>query len=185
MLFSLHGFNTARSSGTPSPIMTLAFDINDSKMIDELIKKIPEGAYKKTDGYYEMPVDFDNTAYLIFDDKKGLVTNDKSRIDAFKNGGDSKNMNSSAFASQIKNNAMFMQMDAKLKDYPADIQRMLNRSSNGMMSTINEYFTGVEITVNTDSTAKYIITTGDDGTNSLYKMLKGLDDNFPSLMRAF
>jgi len=185
MLFSLHGFNTAASSGVPSPIMTLAFDINDTKTMDKLMEQVPAGALTETDGYYSFPVDADNTAYLIFDDKAGLVTNDKSRIDAFKNGGDSKNLSSAPFASKIKKNVMYMQMDANLKDYPADIQQMLNQVSSGMVGTINNYFTGIEATVNKDSSVKYIISTGDDGMNSLYKMIKAIDDNVGAFLGAF
>jgi hypothetical protein len=185
MLFSLHGFNTANSSGTPTPIMTMAFDVNDSKMMDELIKKVPAGSLTETDGYYSFTVDADNTAYFIFNDKAGLITNDQSRIDAFKNGGDAKNLSNSSLASAIKNNVMYMQMNAKLKDYPANIQQMLNQTSNGMAGTINEYFSGIEVIVNRDNTATYIVTTGDDGTNSLYKMIKAIDDNVGALMSAF
>jgi hypothetical protein len=184
MLFSLHGFNTT-SLGTPNPLMTLAFDINDSKMMDELLKKVPAGEMTQTDGYYTFPIDADNSAYLIFDDKTGLVTNDKARVDAFKNGGDSNNLSSAAFASKIKGNVMYMQMDGQLKNYPSDIQNMLNLSSGGMMSVVNNYFTGVEIKMNKDNTAEYIISTGDDGTNSLYKIIKAVDDNMGAFMGAF
>lgn len=185
MLFSIHGFDT--SSAEPMPLMTLAFDMNDSEKIDSLMTTVPTETYSKVDGYYTMELEEGISAYMIYDDKMGMVTNDKSRIDAFKNGGESgKNLGDSDIASKIKNNAMYMQMNAKMDDYPANIQSLISQGAGiDLMQNINQYFTGMEVYATDDYKGEYIIYTGEDGTNSLFKMIKAIDDNIFALMGAF
>lgn len=187
MLFSLHGFKTSEVSQEPVPLMTFGFDIDDASKIDSLIAKLPSEEYKKVDGYFELVLDEDYSAYMIFDDEIALITNDVSRIDAFKNGGEAgSNFGDSEFASKIKDNVMYMQMNAKVSDYPSSVRNML--SSDGSLSNVtyaNNYFTAVEMLSTSDNKGKYIITTGDDGTNSLFKMIKGIDDNIFTLLGAF
>ena len=187
MLFSLHGFKTSEVSQEPVPLMTFGFDIDDASKIDSLIAKLPSEEYKKVDGYFELVLDEDYSAYMIFDDEIALITNDVSRIDAFKNGGEAgSNFGDSEFASKIKDNVMYMQMNAKVSDYPSSVRNML--SSDGSLSNVtyaNNYFTAVEMLSTSDNKGKYIITTGDDGTNSLFKMIKGIDGNIFTLLGAF
>lgn len=186
MLFSVHGFEDS-SSGEPMPLMTLAFDMNNTTKIDSLMTSMPEGSYRKVDGYYELPLDEDFSAYMIYNDKMGLVTNDKSRIDAFKNGGESgENLGDSEYADKVTSNVMYAQMNADLGDYPPQIRAMITQGGGvPMATTINKYFTSAEVTMTDDYKAEYIITTGNDGTNSLFKIIKGIDDNIFALMGAF
>lgn len=188
MLFSIYDFKTNEASSEPIPLMALAFDINGDETMKEMMKKVPAQSYNEAGGYYEMPINATNSAFLIFDGTACLVTNDKSRIDLFKKGGDSSNnMNSSELASNIKKNTMYMYMNANMDSYPSNVQDMIssNGASKSMMKTVNQFMTSVEMKATSDYKAEYIITTGDDGTNSLYKILKTIDDNYMSLMMGF
>jgi hypothetical protein len=186
ILFSLHGFDTSTSE--MMPLMTFAFDVNGGQVIQDVLAKVPADTYKKVDGYYEMSLDSTRSAYMIYNDKVALFTSDKSRIDAFKNGGDSDNLGSSSMASNIKKNVVYMYMNGKLDDYPADVKQLLTEDSSTaamMINNINKYFLSVEMIATDDYKGEYIITTGDDGTNSLFKILKAIDDNYMTLMRSF
>ncbi|MFY0629424.1 MAG: DUF4836 family protein [Flavobacteriaceae bacterium] len=187
MLFSMYDFKATGSSSQPIPLMALVFDINGDDVMKNMMKKVPEEAYNEA-GYYEMPIDASTSAYMIFNETTCLVTNDKSRIDLFKKGGNSSgNMSSSKLASNIKNNTMYAYMNADFDSYPQSVKNLMSMGGFGtdVMKTVNKFLLSVEMKMTDDYKGEYIITTGDDGTNSLYKILKAVDDNYMSLMQGF
>ena len=67
--------------------MGLVIDINDKKIVEKLIGKIPEDEMNKRSYYYEFTIDNRYPAYFSFNENICFITNDKKSIKAFKDGG--------------------------------------------------------------------------------------------------
>ncbi|MBL4606016.1 MAG: DUF4836 family protein [Flavobacteriaceae bacterium] len=183
-VFSLYDFKS--DSNLPIPQMGLAFDINGSKMIKEGLSKLPEGTYKDNGTYYEVSALGIYSAYFAFDESTCFITNDKSRIELFKDGGSKDtNLSDSKMASKLSNSAFYAFMNLNYNTYPESIKNLVEQGTGGNQKILKmwtDLMRSVEMRQTDDFTTEMIFTTGDDGQNSLYKIMKTIDENYKSLM---
>jgi len=96
-----------------------AFDINDSKVFDSLLKSATSaGQLTDENGYYSMPVKGTNI-YFGFNSDVFVLSLDDEAMEKFKSGGYSDNLASADEGSEIKNNTYYMKLFLDLNKYPS------------------------------------------------------------------
>lgn len=169
------------------PIMSMAFDINGSKVIKKLMDKIPEKDLTKRNNYYEFSIDNRYPAYLAYNEKILLLTNDKKSIEAFKKGGYSSNsLSSSNISSNISNSQLYMYLNLNYEEYPTEIKKEIRNNQNSqekkMFSIWNDFARSIELRLVDKNSVEIVFNTKKGGTNSLNTIITLLDANYKYFM---
>ena len=129
MVYTIYSSDNTANDGTMIPLMGCAFDIKSDKMLVELAKNMPAEA-KKGENEFEMEIVPGTSVYIIYDDSKGLITNDVKSVNAFKNNTTyaSNHLGNSALAKNLANNSMYMYMNLDFKSYSKSLQKQLGDS---------------------------------------------------------
>ncbi len=172
----------------PLPIMGLAFDMSTSTYVQQLIEKIPEKNLQKRSDYYEIKIDNKFDMYIAFNSNTCYLTNDKSSIKAFKNGGlISDNLSESDLVSNFKNNPLYAYMNLDFDTYPKTIKDEINKDKNSRGAKVinmwSDFASSVELKQIDNYAMQIDLKTKDEGKNSLNAMLNLMDKSFNSYMR--
>ena len=181
-----YGNNIETTKTEYLPIMGLAFDINDSKIIKQLIEKIPEEEIKKRSSYYEFSFANRYPTYLAFDENTFFVTNDLKSAKSFKNGGNSTNLSKSDIESNISDNSLFSFINLDYDQYPKDIRKKIEENQNDKeekaLEIWNSFAKSVELKSNGNNSLELIFRVKNTDENSLNFIVTTLDDNYKDLM---
>lgn len=169
------------------PLMGMVMDINDKKVVEKLISKIPEGQINKHSNYYEFTVDNRYPAYFSFNENVCFITNDQKSIKAFKDGGySSGNLGSSDISSDITNSNLYSFLNLNYDEYPKDIKKEiknnLNDNEEKMFKIWNDFSKNIEIKKVDNNSLEIIFNTKENESNSLYTIISNIDDNYKYLM---
>lgn len=171
----------------PFPIMGLAFDMSSNTYIKKLIEKIPENDLQKRSDYYEIKIDNKFDMYIAFNANTCYLTNDKSSIKAFKDGGlKSGSLLESAQVSNFKNNAFYASMNLDFDTYPNTIKKEIAKAQNSKEAKVfdlwGEFASSVELKQIDNYTMQLDLKTKSKDKNSLNTMLNVMDKSFNSYM---
>lgn len=169
------------------PLMGLVIDINDKKIVEKLIGKIPEDEMNKRSDYYEFTIDNRYPAYFSFNENICFITNDKKSIKAFKDGGySSNNLGSSDISSDITNSNFYSFLNLNYDEYPKDIKKEiknnLNDNEEKMFKIWNDFAKSVELKQVDNNSIEIIFNTKENESNSLNTIISSIDDNYKYFM---
>ncbi len=169
------------------PLMGLVIDINDKKIVEKLIGKIPEDEMNKRSDYYEFTIDNRYPAYFSFNENICFITNDKKSIKAFKDGGySSNNLGSSDISSDITNSNFYSFLNLNYDEYPKDIKKEiknnLNDNEEKMIKIWNDFAKSVELKQVDNNSIEIIFNTKENESNSLNTIISSIDDNYKYFM---
>ena len=178
--------DTTMTKEFPSVNGTLCFSINNTKVIDSLMAKIPQGQLQKTDNYYVIPIPT-MPVYLNIGKGAVVLTTNKDVVEKAETGGLQKNLAGTDMANKIMGNASYFYMNVNIKSYPK-LQKILfddmgsspQKTAAFNMWSIFDYVEGSSNA--TDMSSKGVVKFTSDSENSLYLILKTIDDNFEKLL---
>jgi len=173
-----------------TPIMSLAFDVKDKKIIEKLFAKLKEDEGKhftKNGDFYEFKFDDKFPAYFAYNDKTILITNDDNSIKSFAKGGlNGANLSSSSLKSKIKSNHSFGYFKLNLEDYPIALRNEINKTNGRMtgkpLSIWNDFAKEVEFNQKKETSFDLTFKLKNDKNNSLYTILSTIDENYKSML---
>lgn len=170
------------------PLMGLAIDVNDSKMIKELMEKIPEDKITKRSNYYEFQFDNRYPVYFAFNEKNCFMTNDKNSIKEFKDGGFKvDNLSSSAIKSDMSNSSFYSFLNLNYDEFPKNIKKEIkNKQSDKeekMFKIWNKLAKSVEFKLVENNSIEIRYNTKDKGNNSLNSIITTIDENYKTFIR--
>lgn len=172
------------------PYMSLAFDLENTKVIEKFLSKIPKGKVTKKDFYYEFLVGNKYPAYFAYNDKTVLITNDLESIKAFKNKGFSKNnLKDSDISSDISKSKFFAFGNLDYKNYPKDLKTLIEERQSeretGIFNKVTKFVKSLVIKQVDDYTSEFVLNLQNTEDNSLKALLKLIDDGYKSYTSGF
>ncbi len=166
------------------PLVGFAFDINGDEKIKRIIEKIDSrNKAVKHNGYYEFKL-FRYPIYYAFNDEVFLMTNYKKSIEKFKDGGyNSNNLVNSNIGSEISKTNFYTFLNLNLKDYPEEVQKMINESireskERKVFEVWNELAKSVEVKQIGKYSSETIFKLKEEDENSLHTIITKMDDNY-------
>ncbi len=170
------------------PIMGLAVDINDDKIIKKILKKIPEESISKRNNYYKINnhnEDYD--LYFAFDDKVFFITNDKKSIKAFEDGGySSDNLGNSDIAKSIKNNKAYMFFNLNYQDYPETLKNQIQQIRGARLEKAlevwDDFAKSIEVKQIDENSFEVIFNTKEKEGNSLNTIISTISESYETLL---
>lgn len=171
----------------PVPIMGLAFDISNKTYIEKIINKIPDNELQKRSNYYEIELDNKFDMYIAFNVNTCFITNDKTSIKAFKDGGlNSASLFESSQISNFKNNRFYASMNLDFNSYPdivkKEFDKELNKKERKVFDMWSNLVTSVELKQIDNYTMQLDLKTEDKTKNSLNNILSLMDKSYNSYM---
>lgn len=165
------------------PQLAMAMDLNDSKIIDALIDKIPMDEITKNEDYYEFKIGDRYTAYLALKDETCYLTNNFKSLENFKNGGNtSENLGNSDISASIAENNGYMYLDLNFENYPSNLKNKLNGSLNEQAKKIfklwDDLITSFEVKQIDLKTSEVILNIKNNKSNSLNTIITTMDENY-------
>ena len=179
MVYTMYTNDEVTEDEVSIPMMGFAFDIKNDKMLKELVNNLPAEA-KKGENEFAMEVIPGTSAYIIYDDSKCLITNDLNSVKAFKENTPyaSKHLGNSKLAKNLSSNSMYMYMNLDFSSYSSSLKNQIQDSRiTSMFDTWSQMAKSMEMKQINSTSNEFIFTTGDDGTNSLYKIISTVDKN--------
>ena len=169
------------------PKMSIAIDINDDKMIKELVDQIPEDEISKRSNFYEFKFDGRYPAYFAYDKNTVLVTNDKKSIEAFEDGGySSDNLGSSNISSEVNSSNLYSFINLNYDEYPKTIKTEIKNQQNDeeekMMKIWSDFAKGIELKQFNNNSVEIIFHTQNNESNSLNTIITTIDKNIKYFM---
>lgn len=168
------------------PLIGFAFDINDTKILEEFINNIPEEDIEKRSNYYEFKIDNRYPTYLAYNEKSCFITNDKKSVKSFKEGGYTDHLGNSDISSSISKSSFYTFLNLDYDSYPKDIKKEvknnLNNNEQRVFKVWNEFAKSIELKQIDNTSFELIFNTKNKGDNSLHTIIKALDDNYKTLV---
>lgn len=169
------------------PLMGFAFDLNNKKIIDKLMKKIPEDEIQKRSNYYEFKFDNKYPTYFAFNEKMCFVTNDLKSIKEFKNGGfSSDNLGDSDVKSNITSSSFFTYLNLDYGSYPKTLKKEIEDNQNEKEAKMFKIWDGfaksIELKQIDKTSFEIVFNLKDIDNNSLNYIISTVDDNYKDFM---
>lgn len=168
---SLHGMSFVNYDFIP--YFSVVADLNDRKVIDQLLALIPEGVMVDEGSYYSIATG-EFPMYLAMDDKTVLLSSDQNVINGFKDGGLSSNMSSSSLKKNMKDHPFYAYLNLNYSDYPTSLRQEL-KGANLIINLVDELLASAEMVAHKDSTFEFIINTDNKEGNSLRALIEMID----------
>jgi hypothetical protein len=163
------------------PMVTFAFDLNKNKSFKTVIELMVEsGDLIKSGDYYEFRLDGEFPTYLIYDEKYGIVTNDKESITSF----DQSLMESKISASFLKSD-FYLYSDLNYDNYPKIIKKEIKENANEEENDLLEMFTDLSNSCEVKKYGNKLEITYNlkaEDKNSLNTLITKINDNHKWIM---
>jgi len=177
-----YGRNVETKRKENLPLFGMVMDIKDKAIIDQMVTKMGEGNLEQMDGYQQFLLDGQIPGFLAYDDKTLLLTNHKSTIESFKNGGiDGDNLGDADVASKLKENNVYGYLNLNIDDYPTSIGEFMTGSDrvlrNPMVKTWTDFIRGMEFVSNNSYSGDFTLHVADEGDNSLKAIIDNIDES--------
>ena len=167
-------------------MVTFAFDLNKNKSFKTVIELMVEsGDLIKSGDYYEFRLDGEFPTYLIYDEKYGIVTNDKESITSFKKSGFDQSLMESKISASFLKSDFYLYSDLNYDNYPKIIKKEIKENANEEENDLLEMFTDLS---NSCEVKKYgnkleiIYNLKAEDKNSLNTLITKINDNHKWIM---
>lgn len=172
---------------TTVPVMGLVFDLNTDDILKKMMRKIPENQLEKRNDYYELKVDKKFSTYLAFNNEMCLITNDKTSVKSFKNGGyETNSLKDSDFVSNFTESGYYSFLNLNYNDYPIEVKKefkdIQSNQEEKLFGIWNEFARSIEVKQIDNYSVEFKLTTSNKGNNSLNTLISILDDNYKEFM---
>jgi hypothetical protein len=178
-----YSYNYEETIGSDNiPVMGLAIDLKDNSELKKLIAEIPDEELTKHKNYYEMKIDKRYPVYFAFDDASLYITNDKKAIKSFKDGEyDGETLGETAVKNVLNNNSLYGFMYLDLDHYPKkmrkDMTSYYSAKEKKLQKAWNDFAESISYKQTDDMTYEIVFKTKETGDNSLYTIIKTIDEN--------
>jgi len=164
------------------PVMGFAIDLKDNNELKKLIAEIPDEELTKHKHYYEMKIERRYPIYFAFDDSSLYITNDIKGIKSFKDGEyDGETLRETAVKSALKSNSLYGFMYLDLDKYPKkmrkDMTNYYSAKEKKLQNVWNDFAESISYKQTDDMTYEIVFKTKETGDNSLYTIIKTIDEN--------
>ena len=166
------------------PLMGLAIDINNTKLVKKLIEKAEENVkIEKNKNYYEIVGDGESPVYFAYNDELLFITNDKKSIKAFNDGGySSDNLKDSEISSSLANSNFYTHFNFDVEQYPTSIRNeisdMMDNDQEKVFDVWSDLLASMEIIQEDATSCEIRINTKNDDTNTLNQLITSLDKTY-------
>ena len=166
------------------PLMGLAIDINNTKLVKKLIEKAEENVkIEKNKNYYEIVGDGESPVYFAYNDELLFITNDKKSIKAFNDGGySSDNLKDSEISSSLANSNFYTHFNFDVEQYPTSIRNeisdMMDNNQEKVFDVWSDLLASMEIIQEDATSCEIRINTKNDDTNTLNQLITSLDKTY-------
>ena len=167
------------------PITTFTFDLKEAKIMDSLIRILPENTLQNLDGYFKF-----NGAGLISEDyflaynsKACIVTNDENLVIDFKNSKTFPNdPDSRLLALEIGRNAVYANLPLDLEKYNTQTKKQLekdySRSAVEFLTTLSQLSESIDFKLSKQNKASVKLLLKEQKENSLSILIQTMSKNF-------
>ena len=166
------------------PIMGLTAGINSDLFIRKIIEKVPEDLLVPTRNYYSFKLDNQYPAYLAFNEKAILITNDKKSVRVFSDGGMTNNLSNTDCGREISESMMYAAAGLDLSNYGEELENSIltNNSSDQekIYNSWNKMMEKIELKQREVNSFNLTLKFKKSDENSLKTILDMLDQNFKS-----
>jgi len=171
---------------TTLPVLSLVFDINSNDIIKKILKKAPEEVLTKEGKHYEFKLDDKYPAYFAFNEKSGIITNDKKAIKSFEGDGYDDDLGDSDIKSGIKGSAFFAYINLDYDQYPKNMQKMANDMGGDKKKKVikewSKFAKSIELKQNDENSFEIIFNLKEVDDNSLNTLITTIDETYEDLM---
>jgi hypothetical protein len=168
-----------KTKETPLPIFAVVAETNNDKLMDAIVEAAGDDIEKEK-GYYTFKMDRKYPGYMAYNEQYCIITNDEDCVKKFKDGGYGDNFGGNSWSSDLAAYQVSARATLELKDYPKDIKNQLQ-----VIKSVDEFLESVEVSVSNNNEVEFKLHTHSNGDNTLFTILKMLDDQASALMRWF
>ena len=178
VLFSLFDFTEERL-----PMMGLVFDINGGQTVEKVIKRA-RGLETEQANCYTFDLGGEQAAYVAFNEKVCLVTNDKNTANAFQNNGfGNESLDKNPIKTDLTKNTCYGYWNLNLNEYPENVKEMILRGqvfNDKVFNMWNSFVRNFEFR-SIDAVSSEFVLNLHDTENSLYSIIKFADIIFAEM----